>query len=115
MEYIIAFFGILAFIIYYSYYRVETHDYEEHSEDGHYDKLPRKSKKSQKNAKKAADSNLSISQETKEKRKRIINSEETCIIKNVKEIILTSFKEGKDLVNVQIQNEGKLILTSDVQ
>ena len=113
MQYIIIFFSLLAFIIYYSYIRVEREDDQQLTYEGYYDKLPRKSKKSQKNNKKGID-NLLVNQDQKEKKKRVISSEETRIVRNVKELILTSFKEGKDLINVHIQNEGKLILTSDV-
>ena len=113
MQYIIIFFSLLAFIIYYSYIRVEREDDQQLTYEGYYDKLPRKSKKSQKNNKKGID-NLLVNQDQKEKKKRVFSSEETRIVRNVKELILTSFKEGKDLINVHIQNEGKLILTSDV-
>jgi hypothetical protein len=113
MECIISFFSILAFIIYYSYFRIEKEEECISSVEKFYDKLPRRSKKSQKYMNKSNDNSAS-NQEPKEKRKRVINPQETIIIKNIKELILTSFKEGKDLISVHIQNDGKLILTSDV-
>ena len=113
MECIISFFSILAFIIYYSYFRIEKEEECISSVEKFYDKLPRRSKKSQKYMNKSNDNSAS-NQEPKEKRKRVINPQETLIIKNIKELILTSFKEGKDLISVHIQNDGKLILTSDV-
>lgn len=113
MECIISFFAILAFIIYYSYFRIEKEEEFFSSNDKFYDKLPRRSKKSQKYTNKAHE-NAASNQEPKEKRKRVIDPHETIIVKNIKELILTSFKEGKDLISVHIQNDGKLILTSDV-
>jgi hypothetical protein len=113
MECIFSFFSILAFIIYYSYFRVEKEEECFSSVDKFYDKLPRRSKKSQKYLNKTKDNSVS-NQEPKEKRKRVINPLETVVIKNIKELILSSFKEGKDLISVHIQNDGKLIVTSDV-
>jgi TRAP-type mannitol/chloroaromatic compound transport system substrate-binding protein len=113
MEFTISFFAILAFIIYYSYFRDEKQVEYQPSVEHFYDKLPRRSKKSLKNLIKNGDASTTA-QENKEKRKRTLTSDDTLIIKNVKEIVLTSFKEGKDLLNVQIQHDGRLILTSDV-
>ena len=112
MESILAFFSIFGFIIYYSFFRVER-KIEVTPKEEKFNILPRRSKKSLRKENKFVEVNTT-QQEPKEKKKRTLASEETFVIRNVKELVMSSFKEGKDLISVQIQNEGKLILTSDV-
>ena len=113
MEFIILFLLIFIFIIYYSYIRVEKEDDFHPTSDKYSDKLPRKSRKSQKNAQQGGNKILENDADSKEKKKRIFNPEETTVV-NIKDIIISTFREGKELYNVHICSEGKLILTSDV-
>jgi len=47
--------------------------------------------------------------------KRKLKMEEVPKVSNPKDALLNSFRDGKDLKNVHIYNEGKLILSSDVK
>jgi hypothetical protein len=57
-----------------------------------------------------------IPQPVKEpKIKRKLKMEEVPKVSNPKDVLLNTFRDGKDLKNVHIYNEGKLILSSDVK
>ena len=57
-----------------------------------------------------------IPQPVKEpKIKRKLRMEEVPKVSNPKDALLNTFRDGKDLKNVNIYNEGKLILSSDVK
>jgi hypothetical protein len=56
-----------------------------------------------------------IPQEIKEvKIKRRLIKEEIPTVKNAKDALINTFRDGKDLTNVHVYNEGKIILASDV-
>ena len=119
MEFAILFIVILLLIFYNNYLRRENDDVSESKPIPVVQPKPKKvekvvEKKEEKKEKKEMKNDF-VFEEVKEiKIKRKLTKEEILISKNPKEAIFNSFREGKDLKNVHIHNDGKLILASDV-
>ena len=119
MEFAILFIVILLLIFYNNYLRRENDDVSEAKPIPV--ALPKTKKiekvvenKEEKKEKKEKKNEFKFEEVKEIKIKRKLNKDEIILLKNIKEPLFNSFREGKDLKNVHIYNDGKLILASDV-
>ena len=115
MEYAILFILSLLFIIYNRLLRRDPDDYAEKAAISQPKTVKKVEKISTKQQELKKDSEKVIPHEPKEvKPKRKLRLEDIPVVKNPKDALLNSFKDGKDMKNVHIYNDGKIILASDV-
>lgn len=116
MEFAFLFILSLVLIFYNNWLRRDSNDYTEPKPQISQPKPVKKVDKIVLEKKEEKNKEFNFIPEIKEvKIKRKLTDNDIPKVKNVKDLLINSFRDGKDLKNVHIYNEGKIILASDVK